>query len=89
MSRSYTCSPPWSLHGGSGTAFALLATFHKITEFYTEWCNVYPNITSKFRTIAMFKRFVKQSNVSYKTGVCVLVLSQHSRKDTENVKHGS
>jgi hypothetical protein len=25
-------------------------TLHKITEFYTEWFSVYPNITSKFRT---------------------------------------
>jgi hypothetical protein len=30
-------------------------TFHKITEFYTEWFSVYHNITSKFRTIAIFK----------------------------------
>jgi hypothetical protein len=28
---------------------------HKITEFYTEWFSVYHNITSKFRTIAIFK----------------------------------
>jgi hypothetical protein len=28
---------------------------HKITEFYTKWFNVCPNVTSKFRTIAMFK----------------------------------
>jgi hypothetical protein len=28
---------------------------HKITEFYTEWFSVYPNITSKFRTIVVFK----------------------------------
>jgi hypothetical protein len=25
---------------------------HKIAEFYTKWFSVYPNITSKFRTIA-------------------------------------
>jgi hypothetical protein len=30
-------------------------TLHKITEFYTEWFSVYPNITSNFRTIAIFK----------------------------------
>jgi hypothetical protein len=30
-------------------------TLHKITEFYTEWFSVYPNITSKFRTIVILK----------------------------------
>jgi hypothetical protein len=30
-------------------------TLHKITELYTEWFTIYPNITSKFRTIAIFK----------------------------------
>jgi hypothetical protein len=40
---------------------------HKITEFYTEWFSVYPNITSKFRTIAIFKNCVKQNNDSNKT----------------------
>jgi hypothetical protein len=30
-------------------------TLHKITKFHTEWFSVYPNITSKFRTIAIFK----------------------------------
>jgi hypothetical protein len=39
---------------------------HKITEFYTEWFSVYPNITSKFRTIAIFKNCVKQNNDSNK-----------------------
>jgi hypothetical protein len=29
---------------------------HKITEFYTEWFSVYPNITSEFRTIAIFEK---------------------------------
>jgi hypothetical protein len=42
-------------------------TSHKITEFYTEWFNVYPNTTSKFRTIVIFKNCVKQNNVSNKT----------------------
>jgi hypothetical protein len=32
---------------------------HDITEFYTEWLCVCHNITSKFRTVATFKRFVK------------------------------
>jgi hypothetical protein len=40
---------------------------HKITEFYTEWFSVYPNITSKFLTIAMLKNCVKQNNNSNKT----------------------
>jgi hypothetical protein len=31
------------------------ACVYKIKEFYTEWFSVYPNITSKFRTIAIFK----------------------------------
>jgi hypothetical protein len=39
-------------------------TLHKITEFYTEWLSVYHNITSKFRTIAIFKNCVKQNNDS-------------------------
>jgi hypothetical protein len=30
-------------------------TLHKITEFYTEWFSVYPNITSKFGTIVILK----------------------------------
>jgi hypothetical protein len=41
-------------------------TMHKITEFYTEWFSVYP-ITSKFHTIATFKKCVKQNNDSNKT----------------------
>jgi hypothetical protein len=39
-------------------------TLHKITEFYTESFSVYPSITSKFRTIAIFKNCVKQNNDS-------------------------
>jgi hypothetical protein len=39
---------------------------HKITEFYTELFSVYHNITSKFRTIAIFKNCVKQNNDSNK-----------------------
>jgi hypothetical protein len=42
-------------------------TMHKITEFYTELFSVYPNITSKVRTIAIFKNCVKQNNDSNKT----------------------
>jgi hypothetical protein len=42
-------------------------TLHKITEFYTEWFSVYPNITSQFRTIAIFNKCVKQNNDSNKT----------------------
>jgi hypothetical protein len=42
-------------------------TLYKITEFYTEWFSVYPNITLKFRTIAIFKNCVKQNNDSNKT----------------------
>jgi hypothetical protein len=42
-------------------------TLHKITEFYTEWFSVYHNITSKFRTIVIFKNWVEQNNNSNKT----------------------
>jgi hypothetical protein len=42
-------------------------TLHKITEFYTEWFSVYPNITSTFCTIAIFKNCVKQNNDINKT----------------------
>jgi hypothetical protein len=42
-------------------------TLQKITEFYTELFSVYHNITSKFRTIAIFKNCVKQNNDSNKT----------------------
>jgi hypothetical protein len=40
---------------------------HKITEFYTQRFRVYPKITSKFRTVAIFKNCVKQNNDSNKT----------------------
>jgi hypothetical protein len=40
---------------------------NKITEFYTEWFSVCPNITSKFRTIATLESFLKQNNDSNKT----------------------
>jgi hypothetical protein len=42
-------------------------TLHKITEFYTEWFSVCLKLTSKFRTIAIFKNCVKQNNDSNKT----------------------
>jgi hypothetical protein len=42
-------------------------TLHKITEFYTEWFSVCPNIPSKFRTITIFKNCVKQNNDSMET----------------------
>jgi hypothetical protein len=42
-------------------------TLHKITKFYTELFSVYHNITSKFRTIAIFKNCVKQNYDSNKT----------------------
>jgi hypothetical protein len=40
---------------------------HKITALYTELFTVYHNITSKFRTIAIFKNCVKQNNDLNKT----------------------
>jgi hypothetical protein len=49
-------------------------TLHTIAEFNTEWFSVYPNITSKFRTIATFKNCVKQNNDSNKTCRYVLDL---------------
>jgi hypothetical protein len=42
-------------------------TLHKITEFYTELFNVYHNIPSRLRTIAIFKNCAKQNNDSNKT----------------------
>jgi hypothetical protein len=39
-------------------------TLNKVKEFYTEWFNVSSNITSKFRTITIFKSFVKEPNKS-------------------------
>jgi hypothetical protein len=43
-------------------------TLHTITELYTEWFSVYSNITSKIRTIVIFKNSVKQndSNKTYR-----------------------
>jgi hypothetical protein len=38
----------------------------KIIEFYTEWFSICLNINSIFRTIAIFKSFVKQRNDSNK-----------------------
>jgi hypothetical protein len=40
---------------------------HNITEFYTEWFSFCPYITSKFRTIVIFKSFAKQNNDSNET----------------------
>jgi hypothetical protein len=40
---------------------------HKITEHYRKWFSIYPNITSKFRTITIFKNCVKQNNYINKT----------------------
>jgi hypothetical protein len=42
-------------------------TLHKITGFYTEWFSVCPNINSKFRTIAIFKKLRQIKNDSNKT----------------------
>jgi predicted nucleic acid-binding OB-fold protein len=41
-------------------------TLYKSTEFYTEWFNVCPNITSKSHTIATPKSFVKQIMIQLK-----------------------
>jgi hypothetical protein len=37
-------------------------TLHKITELYTEWFSVCPNITSKFLIISMLKNFAEENN---------------------------
>jgi hypothetical protein len=42
-------------------------TLHIITEFYTELFSIYPNITSKFRTIVIFRNCIKENNDSNKT----------------------
>jgi hypothetical protein len=54
-------------------------TLHKITEFYTVF-SVYHDITSKIRTIVIFKNSDKQNNNSNKTYRYVhdLVLYQSS-----------
>jgi hypothetical protein len=41
-------------------------TLHNITEFYTELFSVYQNITSKFRTIAIFKNCMKKIMIQLK-----------------------
>jgi hypothetical protein len=41
-------------------------TLHKITEFYTELFSVYHNITSQFRTTAIFKNCVKKIKIQIK-----------------------
>jgi hypothetical protein len=50
-------------------------TLHKITEFYTEWFSIYPNITSKFHTIVTFKNCVKQNNDSNKKLIGMSIIS--------------
>jgi hypothetical protein len=42
-------------------------TLNKMTEIYTQFIIVCPNVTSKFRTIAIFKSLVKQNSESNKT----------------------
>jgi hypothetical protein len=54
-------------------------TLHKITKFYTDLFSVYHNITSKFRTITIFKngsnkimiqiKLIGMSMISYYTKV--------------------
>jgi hypothetical protein len=53
-------------------------TLHKVTEVYTEWFSACPNITSKFRTIAIYKNLVKENNNSNKT--CRFVHDLHCAK---------
>jgi hypothetical protein len=54
----------------------------KITELYTQWFSVCPNVNSKYHIIAMFKSFVKENDDSNKTCTCVNDL----RKIEANVK---
>jgi hypothetical protein len=42
-------------------------TMHKITDFYTVWFSVCPNIISIFRTITTIKNLIKYNNDSNKT----------------------
>jgi hypothetical protein len=37
---------------------------HKIIEFYAWWFSICPDITSKFRNIAIFENLIKQRNNS-------------------------
>jgi hypothetical protein len=48
-------------------------TLHKITEFYSQPLIVCPNITWKFRTVALSKSFVKQNNVSNNSCTYVII----------------
>jgi hypothetical protein len=48
-------------------------TLHKITEFCTEWFSFYPNITSKFLTIAIFKNCAKQKMIQIKLIVVSMI----------------
>jgi hypothetical protein len=61
-------------------------TLHKITELCTEWFSFCPNLTSEFRTIAMFKRSVKQSDYSNKSFRYVFDLLLH-QSSLDNVEH--
>jgi hypothetical protein len=53
-------------------------TLHKITEFYTELFSVYHNITSKFRTIAIFKNCVKKIMIQIKL-IGVSIISYYTK----------
>jgi hypothetical protein len=48
-------------------------SLQKITEFYTEWFSVCPNIISKYRTIVIFRSFVTQNNDSNKICMSMIV----------------
>jgi hypothetical protein len=56
-------------------------TVHKITEFFTEWFSVNPNITSKFRTITIFKSFIGELITQVQlTGMSVIFCGTRSCK---------
>jgi hypothetical protein len=54
----------------------------KITELYTQWFSVCPNVNSKYHIIAMSKSFVKENDDSNKT--CTYV--NDLRKIEANIK---
>jgi hypothetical protein len=41
-------------------------SLHKVTEVYTEWFILCPNITLKFRTIAIFKASLNKMTIETK-----------------------
>jgi hypothetical protein len=51
-------------------------TRHKVTEFYTDWVKVCPNITLNFRTTAIFKTSLHKTVIKIKfVGMSMIIYS--------------